>query len=40
MKLVVFGGTGASGLEVVKQALDVGHHVFVIARTPENMELK
>lgn len=40
MKLVVFGGTGPTGVEVVKQALKLGHTVTVIARTLENMEIK
>ena len=40
MKLVVFGGTGPSGMEVVRQALKKGHFVTVVARTPEKMELK
>ena len=40
MKLVVFGGTGPSGQEVVKQALKLGHIVTVVARTPENMQIR
>ena len=39
MKLVVFGGTGPSGIVFVQQALKLGHSVTVIARTPDNMEL-
>ncbi|XP_028410457.1 uncharacterized protein LOC114533069 [Dendronephthya gigantea] len=40
MKLLVFGGTGPTGQEVVKQALELSHIVTVIARTPENMEIR
>jgi uncharacterized protein YbjT (DUF2867 family) len=40
MKLVVFVGTGPTGKEVVRQALKLGHVVTVIARTPENMEIR
>lgn len=40
MKLVVFGGTGPTGQEVVKQALKLGHIVTVVARTPENMQIR
>ncbi|EDO32573.1 predicted protein [Nematostella vectensis] len=39
-KVVVFGGTGKTGLHVVQQALDRGHHVTVIARSPEKMTIK
>jgi len=34
MKLAVFGGTGKTGQHVVKQALDTGHEVVALARTP------
>lgn len=39
-KLVVFGGTGPCGTEVVKQALELGHEVTVVARTPEKFQIK
>lgn len=39
MKVVVFGATGRSGRRVVKRALDEGHAVTGIARTPSKMEL-
>ncbi|HEY0250711.1 MAG TPA: NAD(P)-binding oxidoreductase [Kofleriaceae bacterium] len=39
MKIVVFGGTGGTGTEVVKQALAADHDVLVMARTPEKVRL-
>lgn len=39
-KLVVFGGTGPCGTEVVKQALELGHEVTIVARTPEKFQIK
>lgn len=39
LKLAVFGATGPTGLEVVRQALDAGHHVTAIVRTPAKMML-
>ena len=33
-KLIVFGATGGTGREVVKQALDRGHEVTIIVRNP------
>ena len=40
LKLVVFGATGATGTEVVKQGLELGHDITAIVRTPENFKLK
>ncbi|MGJ3237756.1 MAG: NAD(P)-dependent oxidoreductase [Anaerolineae bacterium] len=37
MYLTVFGATGGTGKEVVKQALAAGHHVTAFARTPANV---
>ncbi|XP_078355528.1 flavin reductase (NADPH)-like isoform X1 [Oculina patagonica] len=37
LKLVVFGATGRTGNEVVKQALEKGHHVTAVVRTPEKL---
>lgn len=39
MKVVVFGATGRTGRRVVERALDNGHHVTGIARTPSKLEL-
>jgi putative NADH-flavin reductase len=40
LKLVVFGATGATGTELVKQGLELGHEITAIVRTPENFKLK
>ena len=37
LKLVVFGATGRTGKEVLKQALQKGHHVTAVVRTPEKL---
>ena len=38
LKLLVFGGTGGTGKEVVTQALQRGHLVTAVVRTPEKVE--
>jgi putative NADH-flavin reductase len=40
MKIVVFGATGGIGSQVVKQGLDAGHEMTVIARHPSSMTLQ
>jgi len=40
LKLVVFGATGRTGKEVVKQAFEKGHHVTAVVRTPEKMDIQ
>jgi len=40
MKLVVFGGTGGTGVLIVKEALAAGHDVTVVARTPAKVAEK
>lgn len=37
MKIIVFGSTGKSGQEVVKQALAQGHDVTAFVRSPEKL---
>ena len=37
MKIAVFGVTGPSGLQVVKEALERGHEVTAIVRNPAKM---
>jgi putative NADH-flavin reductase len=37
MKIIVFGATGGTGKEVVKQALEAGHHVTAFVRTPSKL---
>ena len=38
MRIVVLGATGATGREVIKQALDAGHSVVAYVRRPEIVE--
>jgi putative NADH-flavin reductase len=38
MKLTVFGATGATGRQVLTQALAAGHQVTAVARRPEALE--
>lgn len=37
MKLVIFGATGATGRELLKQALAAGHEVTALARNPAKL---
>jgi putative NADH-flavin reductase len=38
MKLLVFGSTGGTGREVLRQALDQGHNVVAYARDPDRID--
>jgi hypothetical protein len=38
MKLLVLGATGGTGLEIVRQAVDRGHHVTAFVRSPEKLK--
>lgn len=40
MKLAIFGATGRTGRELVKQALERGHSVRAFARNPGKLDLK
>ncbi len=40
MNVLVFGASGATGREVVKQALDRGHSVSAFVRDPDKFEIK
>jgi putative NADH-flavin reductase len=40
MKIIVFGPTGGTGLQVVEQALAAGHAVTAVARRPEAVTTK
>ena len=40
MKLAVFGGTGPTGQEIVKQALERGHSVTALVRNPAGLSQK
>jgi len=39
MKLVVFGATGATGLEIIRQAIEHGHFITAFVRSPERLKL-
>jgi putative NADH-flavin reductase len=39
MRLTVFGSTGGTGEQIVRQALDAGHDVTAVARRPEAVAL-
>jgi len=39
-KLIVFGGTGGTGMEVIKQALEKDFSVTAIIRQPHNFQLQ
>lgn len=38
MKLLIFGSTGGTGRELVKQALDQDHEISAFARSPEKLD--
>jgi len=40
MKIIVFGASGGTGLQVVKQALQAGHMVTAFVRTSSKLEIK
>lgn len=40
MRILVIGGTRGTGREVVKQALERGHHVVALARKPSNVKIQ
>ena len=40
MKIILFGATGLTGREILKQALDDGHEVIAIVRNPNLIEFK
>ena len=39
MRLAIFGGTGGTGLELTRQALEHGHNVRALVRNPTRMPL-
>lgn len=39
MKILILGGTGRVGSHIVRHALRDGHHVTVLARTPEKVHI-
>lgn len=40
MKIVVFGATGGTGKQVVKQALEAGHQVTAFVRSPSKLDIE
>lgn len=40
MKIVIFGASGRTGLEVLKQALESGHIVTAFVRTPSKIDIQ
>ncbi|MDQ6660716.1 MAG: NAD(P)H-binding protein, partial [Chloroflexota bacterium] len=40
MKLTIFGATGRTGLQLVQQALEAGHGVVALVRTPAKMPIQ
>jgi putative NADH-flavin reductase len=40
MNLIVFGATGGTGRQIVKQALAEGHRVTAFARTPAKLDIR
>src|SRR5712675_937864 len=38
LKLVVLGATGGTGLEIVRKALEYGHSVAALVRSPERLK--
>ena len=40
MKIAVIGATGQTGQCVVQQALDEGHEVIALVRSPEKMTIE
>lgn len=39
MKLLIIGGTGGTGKELIKQALEQGHQVAALVRSPEKLKI-
>ena len=40
LKVVVFGATGGTGLELCRQAAEAGHNVTAYVRSPEKLTVK
>ena len=40
MKILVIGGTGKTGKEIIKQGLDESHHITALVRNPKKLRLE
>ncbi|QBA64035.1 NAD(P)-dependent oxidoreductase [Muriicola soli] len=40
MKLLIIGGTGKTGRQLIKQGLEQGHELTVLARAPDKLKVK
>ena len=40
MRLIIFGATGGTGQQLVRQALEQGHSVTAFVRSPEKLHIK
>lgn len=40
MKVIIFGSTGGTGRQIIRQALEQGHDVTAFARSPEKLDQK
>jgi putative NADH-flavin reductase len=40
MKIAIFGGSGRTGQHIVEQALQAGHKVQALVRTPSKVQIK
>ena len=38
MKLIVLGATGGTGIEIVRQAIERGHSVTALVRSPDRLK--
>jgi len=37
LNLAMFGATGPTGIQAVKRALELGHHVTAVVRNPDKL---
>lgn len=40
MKLAIIGGTGKTGKELLKQGLEIGHHITALVRNPKKVKIQ
>ncbi len=39
MKLLIIGGTGGTGQQLIKQALEQGHNLTALVRNPQKVKI-